>query len=57
MVNKSTTRRQATKKTGMYRVTAVISMASKKMTSANANKLKAQIKRKSPKARVTISKA
>ena len=48
---------QAPKRAGMYKVNVTISMQSKRMTAANANKLKAQIKRKSPKARITISKA
>lgn len=53
----ATRKKQATKRAGMYKVNVTLSMISKKMTATNANKLKAQIKRKSPKARVTISKA
>ena len=50
-------KRQAKKKTGdKYVVTAVISMKSTKLSRGAANKLKADIKRKSPQARMSISK-
>jgi len=50
-------KKQAKKSGGKFYVTATIMMRSKALNSAAANKLKAQIKRKSPKAQVTISKA
>lgn len=59
MAVKRTKRKKQARKSpsGQYYVTTVITMRSQRLTHREATKLKAGIKRKSPKARTSITKA